>query len=156
MTFLGRAVVVGSGEGEAVSALGSRYRYKVVGGDTGGAYSLVEETLLEGGPPLHVHDGEEEAFYVLEGRGRFLVDGEERELAAGDFVLVPRGVPHTLARSGGEPLRMLVIVSPAGFEQFFVAVERRQREEGPLDEDQVVELADEHRCRIIGPPLDQP
>lgn len=61
MTFSSRAVVVLHGEGEAVTALGSRYRYKAVGQSTNGAYSLVEETLLDAeGPPLHVHEREEE------------------------------------------------------------------------------------------------
>lgn len=154
MTFAGRVVVALGGEGEVVSALGSRYRYKVVGDDTNGAYSLVEETLLDpGGPPLHVHDTEEEAFYVLSGRGIFLVGDERRELGPGDFVLVPRGTPHALARVGDEELRMLVIVSPAGFEQFFVEVERREAAGSALDEDAVVELAAEFGTRIIGPPI---
>ncbi|MFP5328166.1 MAG: cupin domain-containing protein, partial [Acidimicrobiia bacterium] len=90
MTFGAQAVVVLGGRDDVVSALGSHYRYKVVGSDTDGAYSLVEETLIEDGPPLHVHDREEEAFYVLSGRGVFVVGEERRELGAGDFVLVPR------------------------------------------------------------------
>ena len=62
MTFSPRAVVVLHGEGEVVTALGSRYRYKAIGQSTNGAYSLVEETLLDDeGPPLHVDEHEEEA-----------------------------------------------------------------------------------------------
>ena len=154
MTFSPRAVVVSHGEGEVVTALGSRYRYKAVGDSTNGAYSLVEETLLDDdGPPLHVHDREEEAFYVLSGRGVFVMGDDRRELGPGDFVVVPRGAPHALARVGGE-LRMLVICSPAGLEQFFVEVERRESEAGaPMEEDEVVALADEFGTRIVGPPI---
>lgn len=154
MTFGGRAVVVLGDEGEVVTALGSRYRFKVLGEATGGAYSLVEETLLDpGGPPMHVHDGEEEAFYVLSGRGVFVVGDERRELAAGDFVLVPRGAPHALARAGDEELRMLVITSPAGLEQFFTEVERRESGGSPMGEDEVVALAGRFGTRIVGPPI---
>lgn len=154
MTFAGRAVVVLGDEGEVVSALGSRYRFKVLGEATGGAYSLVEETLLDrDGPPLHVHDGEEEAFYVLSGRGVFVVGDDRRELGAGDFVLVPRGAPHALARLGDDELRMLVITSPAGLEQFFAEVQRRESAVGAMDEDAVVTLALEYGTRIVGPPI---
>lgn len=154
MTFRPRAVVVSNGEGEVVTALGSRYRYKVVGESTHGAYSLVEETLLDDeGPPLHVHEREEEAFYVLSGRGVFVVSGDRRELGPGDFVVVPRGAPHALAKTADE-LRMLVITSPAGLEQFFVEVERREFSTGqPMGEDDVVTLAAQFGTRIVGPPI---
>ncbi len=154
MTFSSRAVFVSHGEGEVVTALGSRYRFKVVGESTNGAYSLVEETLLDDeGPPMHVHEREEEAFYVLSGRGVFVVDDDRRELGAGDFVLVPRGAPHALARLGEEALRMLVITSPAGLEQFFVEVQRRESDGTPMNEGDVVSLAADFDTRIVGPPI---
>jgi mannose-6-phosphate isomerase-like protein (cupin superfamily) len=155
MTFGHTALVVLRDEGEVVTALGSRYRYKVVGGDTDGAYSLVEEVLLDPeGPPMHVHDHEEEAFYVLAGRARFAAGEERRDLSAGDFILVPRGVPHTLARLGEEELRMLVIVSPPGFEQFFRDVQELEAAAGsPLSEEEVVAFAATYGTRIVGPPL---
>lgn len=155
MTFSPRAVVVLHGEGEVVTALGSRYRYKAVGASTNGAYSLVEETLLDDeGPPLHVHDHEEEAFYVLEGRGVFVVGDDRRELGAGDFVIVPRGAAHALAKARGQDLRMLVITSPAGLEQFFVEVQNRQAPTGSsMREEDVVALAAEFGTRIVGPPI---
>lgn len=157
MTFSPRPVVVSNGEGEVVTALGSRYRYKVVGESTNGAYSLVEETLLDDeGPPLHVHEREEEAFYVLAGRGIFVVGDDRRELGPGDFVVVPRGAPHALARTGNE-LRMLVITSPAGLEQFFVEVARRESATGkPMPEEDVVTLAGQFGTRIVGPPIGAP
>lgn len=155
MTFSPRSVVVLHGEGEVVTTLGSRYHYKAIGQSTNGAYSLVEETLLDDeGPPLHVHEHEEESFYILSGHGVFVVGEDRRQLGPGDFVIVPRGAPHALARVGDEELRMLVICSPAGLEQFFVEVERRESEAGsPLDEDGVVALAAAFGTRIVGPPI---
>ena len=142
MSFVAREVVVAAAEGEVVTALGSRYVYKLLGQHTGGAFSMVEETLLDGkGPPLHVHEDEEETFYVLQGRGLFVVGETQRELECGDLVMVPRGVPHTLAPRGEQPLRMLVICSPAGLEQFFVEVERREKTGRELSEEDVVALA---------------
>lgn len=154
MSFIPREVVVAADEGEVVTALGSRYLFKLRGEHTGGAFSLVEETLLDSeGPPLHVHENEEETFYVLDGQGVFVVGETEQELRRGDLVVVPRGAPHTLAPRGADPLRMLVIVSPAGLEQFFVDVERRERNGMELDEDDVVALAAEYGTRIVGPPI---
>lgn len=104
--------------------------------------------------PLHVHDHEEEAFYVLEGSGVFVVGEERRELGPGDFVIVPGGAAHGLARMGGESLRMLVVTSPAGLEQFFVEVQNREASAGsPMDEEDVVALAAEFGTRIVGPPI---
>ncbi|RYZ51940.1 MAG: cupin domain-containing protein, partial [Chitinophagaceae bacterium] len=51
----------------------------------------------KGGPPLHVHEHQEELFFVVS--GEFLIQlGEDVFLAkAGDAGFVPRGVPHTFA-----------------------------------------------------------
>lgn len=100
-----------------------------------------------------MHGNEEETFYLLDGRGLFVAGETERELRRGDLVVMPRGVPHTLAPRGADPLRMLVIVSPAGLEQFFVDVEQRERAGIELDEDSVAALASEYGTRIVGPPI---
>lgn len=155
MSFVEREEVVAADEGEVVTALGSRYVYKLLGEQTGGAFSLLEETLLgSDGPPLHVHENEEETFYLLGGRGVFAVGETRRELTRGDLVVVPRGAPHTLAPRAGEPLRMLVILSPAGLEQFFVDVERREQAGQQVDDETVIALAAEYRTRPVGPPIE--
>jgi hypothetical protein len=48
---------------------------------------------------------------------------------------------------------MLVTVSPAGVEQFFVDAQRRERTGMELDEEAVVALAAVHGTRIVGPPM---
>lgn len=64
----------------------------------------------------HVHDGEDDAFYVLEGQ-LVVTYGEEEVVAGpGTFVLVPPGVRHGLRNDGDTPVRMLNIHSPAGFD----------------------------------------
>jgi mannose-6-phosphate isomerase-like protein (cupin superfamily) len=74
------------------------------------------------GPPAHVHDAEDDAFYVLDGELTFMV-GEDREVAApaGTFVLVPPGVRHTFANRTAEPVRILNIHAPAGFDRRLLA-----------------------------------
>ena len=68
------------------------------------------------GPPMHVHESEDDAFYVLEGEITFLLDGSEVVAGPGTFALVPPGVAHTFANRGGEVLRVLNVHAPAGFD----------------------------------------
>ncbi|MBB3348033.1 cupin domain-containing protein [Sphingomonas sp. BK069] len=69
--------------------------YKVVTRETGGALFVVEQAKQRrGGPPLHVHHGEDELFYVLAGDYVVQVGDQRFPLGTGDCILGPRGVPH--------------------------------------------------------------
>ena len=46
---------------------------------------------------------------VLEGKGRFVVDGEDFSLQAGETVVMPQNVPHAVY--GVERFKMLLVVS---------------------------------------------
>src|SRR5690606_29916727 len=86
---------------------------KAAASETGGAYALYEtETPVSGGVPPHRQRYDDEGFYVLEGRYRFLVEGDEFEFGPGAFVHVPRGTTHAVVNVGVDPGRMLVIVTP--------------------------------------------
>src|SRR5688572_17325743 len=65
---------------------------------TGGAFSVLEEIPPLVDTPLHVHEREDEIFYVLEGRHAYRVGDEEFEAGPGDMVFAPRGVPHSQRR----------------------------------------------------------
>ena len=67
-------------------------------GSTGGALSVVE-TRIDAGPPLHVHDREDECFYVLDGELSVRCGGDTFDAPAGSFVFLPRGRPHRFAAS---------------------------------------------------------
>ena len=69
------------------------------------------------GPPSHVHDDEDDAFYILEGELTFEVEGEEVRARQGTFVLVPPGVEHTFANRTDSEVRVLNIHAPAGFDK---------------------------------------
>lgn len=69
-----------------------------------------------GGPPPHVHEEEDDSFYVLEGELTFTVEGKDLVAAAGTFVLVPPGLLHTFANRGDVEARALNIHAPAGFD----------------------------------------
>lgn len=68
--------------------------------------------------PLHVHENEDELFYVLEGQHLFQVGDQEFRADPGALVFAPRGVPHAQRRVAPRTGRILVLTSPAGFEGF--------------------------------------
>ncbi len=147
-------VVLGPGEGKTVPVPGHEITLKVVGADTGGAYSLLEIELTGDGPPQHIHKTEEEAFYVLEGEVKVLL-GETTSIAkAGSFVLIPRGTVHAWCRAGQEPAKLLAIISPPGFEQFFDEAVDLDVTDTEAYVAKAEELAEKYNMEIVGPLLD--
>lgn len=61
--------------------------------------------------PLHVHHEDDEAWYVLDGRLRLRIDGEDYDAPAGSAVVGPRGVPHTFGNPDPEPARYVLVMS---------------------------------------------
>ena len=96
----------------------------VVGGDqTGGAYAIAEDRSMPGfGPPPHVHEREDEGFYVIE--GEYLFGSEDGEVRAGPgtFIHAPKGHLHWWRNVGSGPGRHLEIFVPAGLERMFEEV----------------------------------
>jgi mannose-6-phosphate isomerase-like protein (cupin superfamily) len=87
---------------------------------TDGSFSVCEVTEPPGSAaPLHVHHGEAEAFYILQGTIELTCGDQTATVTAGDFVYAPRGVPHKYVVTGQEPVRMLLLFSRPGFESFF-------------------------------------
>jgi quercetin dioxygenase-like cupin family protein len=62
--------------------------------------------------PAHTHEGSDKVYFVIEGKGMFQVDGEERELGAGEIVLARSGHKHGVANKGNERLVVLVYMAP--------------------------------------------
>ena len=86
--------------------------------NTGGAFALfVEDEPAD--TPLHVHEREDELFYVLEGEHVFQVGDEEHRVGPGGLVFAPRGIPHAQRRVVPRTGRVLVLTAPAGLEGFF-------------------------------------
>ncbi|WP_435771891.1 cupin domain-containing protein [Nocardioides sp. SYSU DS0651] len=144
------AFLLGPGEGPEVSALGSTYVTKTDGSQVGDAYSLTEETFWADTTPLHVHAGAEEAFYVLAGEVEAWVDGARSAAGPGTFLVVPRGRPHRLRRLSAEPVRMLTLISPPGFEKVFDAVAEAGEDELLADPERLVELAARFGTEVLG------
>ncbi len=109
------------GDCRAVAVLGHRYAYLATGADTGGAYTLLHADIpaADPGVPPHMHHREDEAFYILEGQVTFVVGDRTLVAGSGAFILAPRGIPHAFRNTGPGPARLLVTITPSGFEAFF-------------------------------------
>jgi mannose-6-phosphate isomerase-like protein (cupin superfamily) len=76
--------------------------------------SLAEATVPAGGATAaHYHPRSEELYFFTHGAGRMRLGEEERDVAAGDCVVIPPGVEHKLLNPGAEPLRLLCCCAPA-------------------------------------------
>lgn len=65
----------------------------------------------------HVHDAEDDSFYILEGELTFVLSGEEVRAPAGTFVLIPPGVEHGFRNDTSDVVRILNVHAPAGFDR---------------------------------------
>ena len=112
--------VVQPGEG-AVGNLGSiGVNFKLWGHDTGGDVSVVEHPFPVGAlVPPHLHTREDEYSIVTQGEIGFRSGDREVVLGAGGYITKPRDEMHAMWNAGDVPARMIEIISPAGFENFF-------------------------------------
>lgn len=109
-----------AGTGERIAIAGDVYTVLASGAETGGAYSLFDAIVPPGGgPPFHIHEREDEAFYILEGEMTFFTEGKEIVASSGSLVHLPRGGTHRFQNRGSHPARMLIQVTPAGIENYF-------------------------------------
>jgi quercetin dioxygenase-like cupin family protein len=136
---------------ETLDVVGSKIRILLDKARTGGAFTVVEDVSPPGGgPPPHIHRTESEGFVVLEGEMEFLAGDRWVRVTAGSSFFAPPGVPHTFRNAGKTPSRMLVTISPAGFEEFFIEVDRLSAG-GPPTPDQLVELGKRYGLEFLPP-----
>jgi quercetin dioxygenase-like cupin family protein len=115
--------LIQAGEGRRLAIPGGLYTIKATGEDTGGTYALLEMVIPpQVGPPPHTHSREIESFYILEGSLSFWVSDRKLTGSAGCLVIAPPGQTHTFKNEGDEPARVLLLITPAGLEDFFQEV----------------------------------
>jgi mannose-6-phosphate isomerase-like protein (cupin superfamily) len=114
---------------------------------TGGALGLFRQTIApKSGPPTHIHQAEDEFFYVVSGEFKVKLGERVMSAPAQSVMFVPRGTAHTFQNVGTEPGVLLVGVTPGGFEKMF---EERQG----VDADTNRALMKKHNMEVVGPPL---
>ena len=139
----------GSNEGDHVDRvlLGPGGRFilvKATGADTGGAYCLLEFKAEAKTPWVnpHIHLHCDEGIVVVEGELSVRIGPQQLSAAAGSYVLIPRGTPHSHSNPAGATTRYLAIFSPAGMEEYFAELDSliRSSASGLPDVNKVREL----------------
>lgn len=143
--------VVQPGEGRSGSLGSIGVDFKLMGESCGGDLSIVEHPFPVGAlVPPHLHTREDEYSIVTEGEIGFRSGDREVVLGAGGYITKPRGEMHTMWNAGKVPARMIEIIHPAGFEDFFAEL-ADLLEQGPPDPDRIAALA-EHYGLQFGEP----
>ena len=121
-------------------------------------WTLLETQMRPGhAPPLHVHNTEDEAFYVLDGSMLFKHGDEAMDLGPGDSLVVKRGTPHAF-RVGPSGARALQVATGTALADFI----REVGEPAPsptlptevhFDPDAIARAAERHDMTVVGPSL---
>ena len=131
-----------AGTGERIWIVGDTLTFKATAETTGGTLTAIEcEAAPGGGPPPHVHENEDESFYVLEGEFEILLSDELVRVGRGDYAFVPRGTVHRFANVGEDVGRILILFTPGGPERFFRAAGSPASTDGPAPPVGAAEIA---------------
>ena len=96
-------------QGRTVAVVGDIYRFLATGDDTNGKYAMWEAIVPPSGGPLpHVHNREEEGFFIIDGEITFQVGDKRIVATAGMFANMPVGTPHSFKNESGKPAKMQI------------------------------------------------
>ncbi len=105
-----KIAIVGPQAGQSLNVLGAPML--VMSAGTAGPLFVADHPLPAGyAVPPHVHDGDDEAFFVVEGELTLDTDDGTRVAATGSFVHLPAGVRHGFRNETAGVTRLLVLGS---------------------------------------------
>jgi mannose-6-phosphate isomerase-like protein (cupin superfamily) len=146
----GDGYVLQPGEGRLIDLGGFSMSVKASDDGTDGMFTLLEaDEPPDFGPPLHIHHGIAEAFYVLQGEYIIFLDGNESHCSAGSFVFIPAETPHGF-RVGKVASRKLNLYLPASMVGYFDDLSDAMKEK-EADPDRLSEIASRYSVEVIGP-----
>jgi mannose-6-phosphate isomerase-like protein (cupin superfamily) len=122
-------------EGKRADFPGLGSRYVIESDQTDGRFALIEHTIPPHAlaAPVHTHAHEDEYSFVLSGHLGALVGDEVVEAGPGELVRKPRGIPHAFWNAGDEEVRLLELISPGAFAQYFADLAPILNTPGPPD-----------------------
>jgi mannose-6-phosphate isomerase-like protein (cupin superfamily) len=145
-------------EGSPFWFLNNLITVKATTESTGGSYSLCHQVSPPGSAtPYYLHHFEDEAFYILEGESTFICDGKKTIAGPGEYLFLPRGIPHGIRVTGSKPTTMLILAMPGtGFvgmmqEMGEPATKRVLPAPAPPDMEKLTRLCAKYGIDLLGP-----
>lgn len=103
----------------SVHYIAHTFSFLATGKDTDNAFALIHCYFRKGfTPPPHYHKREDESFYILDGEIDFHVGDKKFRMGAGEFIVLPKNIPHHFSLVT-ETAKALLMITPGGFEVFF-------------------------------------
>lgn len=149
-------VLVAAGAAKVTDVFGIRVDILLTGNDTNGQFSQYEMIVPPGaGAPPHVHEQDDETFFVIDGDFEFLCGDQVHRGSAGTSVFLPRHIPHTFRNVGDAAGRILATATPAGHEFFFEDIDDLTRR-GAFTPDAAIAVCRRHKIELIPPTVTSP
>ncbi|MCD2194722.1 cupin domain-containing protein [Actinomycetospora endophytica] len=150
-----------AGSGAATWAMGSLFERLAGASETGGQLGVSVVTQPPGAAsPLHVHTREAEAWYLLEGSMTYCAGEQFVSMTAGDFIYLPRGVPHAFRTGGPGPARFVALTVPGSLMDLYDELGRPATERrvptGDVPAQDIarwMELSAAYGIQVVGPPI---
>ena len=99
---------------------------------------------------LDFHHFQDEVFFVIDGEYYFQVGEEKYSLKVGEYIFMPRKVPHAWTQVS-EKGKLTVTFQPAGkMEEFFITMAGLENEPSA---EEVAKIFAENEMQIVGPTL---
>lgn len=135
--------------GDKLNIAGSLVLHRAKSNETDGAFSVVELVSEPGaGVSLHIHENEDELVYVEEGEIEVTLGDQSMKATKGVMALLPRGIPHGFTNVGNTPSRVLDVILPGNFDNYFVEMHNLYSN-GEPDPGKIEELAQEYNIRYL-------
>lgn len=128
-------------------------RYLIDGSKTE-TMGIFELTVQPGAnvPPAHSHTNNEEIVYVLEGKLRYRVGSDTRDLLPGESMHTPKGVVHEFSNPFTEVVRAITVLSPDIGAQYFRDVAEVMKKGPPPDKSALVAVMKQYGLVPSAPP----
>lgn len=120
-TAAAQGFVLSATEGEHLVHFRDRGNIFIKVGSATGSDNLAlgtQQVMVGTGIPIHRHFHMDEAFYVLEGGGIFILNDARHSFEKGGTIFIPKNSWHGFANPDHE-LLLLWVVTPAGLDGFF-------------------------------------
>ncbi len=158
MTINPDSFLVAPNEGDSYWFGVDLFTFKAVGENTRQKYVLFEALIQpQSGTPPHIHSREDESFYVQEGEFEFQLDREIITATTGTFLYSPKNQLHGFTNIGSTTAKLLIWLTPAGFEKFISEVGVAATSQiapaslNPEDLERIITVGREYGIEILPP-----